>query len=172
MLKPSDSKHIKTVAAVTITLLLIGLVVYGLNQNPQENNDITSETSTISPSPKATNQSTETPTPATNVSSQVGSYVNYTPTIIAETSGTKILFFHAPWCPQCRELEASIQSNTIPAGVTFIKVDYDSNQSLRKKYGVTIQTTLVKIDDAGNLIKKFVAYDEPTLASVSANLLP
>lgn len=98
-------------------------------------------------------------------------YVEYSPDVIAKTTGTKILFFHAPWCPQCRALEKSIKAGTIPEGTTIIEVDYDSNQALRQKYGVTVQTTLVRVDDNGNLIEKYVAYDEPTLQSLIDNLL-
>lgn len=100
-----------------------------------------------------------------------GFYLSYTDDIIAKTSGTKLLFFYAPWCPQCRALEADIKTKGLPEGLTIIKVDYDTNQSLRQKYGVTIQTTLVKIDDKGDLIKKYVAYDEPNLEAVIKNLL-
>ena len=100
-----------------------------------------------------------------------GSYVDYYEGVIAATSGHKIIFFHAPWCPQCRALEADIKTGLIPGGLTIIKTDYDSMQELRQKYGVTIQTTLVKVDDQGNLIKKYVAYDEPTLDNLVANLL-
>jgi thiol-disulfide isomerase/thioredoxin len=103
--------------------------------------------------------------------SQPGAYVGYSDTIIADTKGTKILFFHAPWCPQCRSLDNSIKEATLPDGVTIIKTDYDSNQSLRQKYGVTLQTTFVKVDDSGDLIEKYVAYNEPVYASVKANLL-
>ncbi len=104
-------------------------------------------------------------------SNAAGSYVDYKPGIIEQTAGTKLLFFHASWCPQCRALEADIKKSTIPANVTIIKVDYDSNQALRQKYGVTIQTTVVHVDDRGNLIKKYVAYESPTLAAVVKNLL-
>jgi len=100
-----------------------------------------------------------------------GQYVDYTPEAIANTKGTKILFFHAAWCPQCRALEDSIKAGNIPDGTTIIKVDYDSNQQLRQKYGVTIQTTLVKVDDNGDLIESYVAYDEPTLDALIRNLL-
>ena len=100
-----------------------------------------------------------------------GAYTDYRENIIATTSGEKILFFHAPWCPQCRSLEHSIKAGTIPANLTIIKVDYDSNQALRQKYGVTIQTTLVKVDDAGKLIKKYVAYDSPTLDTLIKSAL-
>lgn len=107
----------------------------------------------------------------TTTTTSQGSYENYSANIISATEGTKILFFHAPWCPQCRALESSINAGKIPSGVTIIKVDYDSSQSLRKKYGVTIQTTLVRVDDDGNLVEKFVAYESPTLQSVIDNLL-
>ena len=100
-----------------------------------------------------------------------GSYVAYSDEAAAKAKGTKLLFFHAPWCPQCRALEADINKNGAPDGTTIFKVDYDSAQELRQKYGVTLQTTVVLIDDEGKLVKKFVANDDPTLAAVTGNLL-
>jgi thiol-disulfide isomerase/thioredoxin len=109
--------------------------------------------------------------PSTSATSSTGEYVDYSENIISSTSGTKVLFFHAPWCPQCRALNESIKAGPIPDGVTIIKVDYDTSQALRQKYGVTTQTTLVRVDDNGNLVKKYVAYDSPTLESLIANTL-
>lgn len=100
-----------------------------------------------------------------------GVYVDYEENIVANTEGTKLLFFHAQWCPQCRALEADIERTGVPSGVTIIKVDYDSNQQLRQRYGVTLQTTVVRVNDAGELVKKFVAYGDPTLAAVIENVL-
>lgn len=100
-----------------------------------------------------------------------GTYVEYSESAVANAEGTKILFFYAPWCPQCRALEDSINDSDIPSDVTIFKVDYDTNQELRQKYGVTIQTTLVEIDDQGNLVQKYVAYDEPDFKAVKENLL-
>lgn len=104
-------------------------------------------------------------------SQSAGAYKEYSEAAFAATSGTKVLFFHAAWCPQCRQLESDIKKGKIPGGVTIFKVDYDSSQKLRQKYGVTLQTTLVKVDDSGNEIKKFVAYDDPSLEAVVRNLL-
>lgn len=119
----------------------------------------------------ATNsQSAESPNAPPN-QSVAGTYVDYNEDSLATAQGTKVLFFHAPWCPQCRSLEADIKKQGVPNGTTILKVDYDTNQDLRRKYGVSIQTTLVKIDKQGNLVKKYVAYDEPTIAAVKANLL-
>ncbi len=131
----------------------------GVGQNTTVESEITEEETT---------NTTEQPSTET---ASAGTYIDYSPEAIASTQGTKILFFHAAWCPQCRALEASIKSGEIPTGVTIIKADYDTNQALRQKYGVTIQTTLVKVDDAGQLVEKYVAYDSPTLAAVKKNLL-
>ncbi len=68
-------------------------------------------------------------------------------------------------------MEASIQQRGIPSGVTVFKVDYDSNQSLRQQYGVTLQTTFVKVDDEGNKVASYVAYEEPRFSSVERELL-
>lgn len=102
---------------------------------------------------------------------QPGEYVDYSPELVASTEGDKLLFFHAPWCSQCQALEDDIEAGGVPDGVTIFKVDYDSNQDLREEYGVTIQTTVVKVDDDGDEIDSYIAYDDPTLDNVSAALL-
>lgn len=112
-------------------------------------------------------QSTDTKTKKLST----GKYINYDESAIAADENTKLLFFHAPWCPQCRELDADIKNRGVPDGVTIIKVDYDNSQYLRQKYGVTIQTTIVKIDKNGDFVAKYVAYDQPNLESVKQNLL-
>lgn len=99
-----------------------------------------------------------------------GQYVDYSPELVAATPGTKLLFFHAPWCTQCQALESDIEASTIPDDVTIFKVDYDTNQDLRQKYGVTIQTTVVEVDDQGKKVDDVVPYDEPTLSSVEQGL--
>jgi thiol-disulfide isomerase/thioredoxin len=118
----------------------------------------------------STAQNSTNPQPAQNTTS-TGQYVDYSPDIIGTSSGQKILFFHAPWCAQCRSIEKGILEQGVPGGYTIIKVDYDSNQELRKKYGVTLQTTFVKVDDQGSLQAKYVAYDEPTFDAVKQNFL-
>jgi len=75
---------------------------------------------------------------------------------MAET-GDLVLFFHASWCPSCRTLDTDISTNkaNIPAGVTILKTDYDTQTELRKKYGVTSQHTLVQVDAKGEMIQKW-----------------
>lgn len=125
----------------------------------------------LTPAAPVTDESSAENTETANEATEAGTYRDYSESAFSATSGTRLLFFHAPWCPQCRSLEASIQASTIPSGVTIFKVDYDSNQSLRQKYGVTIQTTVVRVDDSGNLSEKYVAYDDPSFANVAENLL-
>ncbi|MFY9227911.1 MAG: thioredoxin family protein [Candidatus Microsaccharimonas sp.] len=120
---------------------------------------------------KETSTSSEETTPPAQTNTQPGVYTDYSEEAIATTKGTKLLFFHASWCPQCRQIEASIKADGIPTGVTVFKIDYDSNQKLRERYGVTLQTTFVKIDDAGNKIASYVAYEEPQFSSVERELL-
>jgi len=103
--------------------------------------------------------------------SAAGSYVDYSSELVQSTPGEKLLFFHASWCPQCQELEADIEGTDLPDGLTIFKVDYDSNQDLRQEYGVTLQTTIVKVDDNGEMVDSFVAYDDPSFENVEQALL-
>jgi thiol-disulfide isomerase/thioredoxin len=149
----------------TVFVLIIVAVAYSLNRT---------DSVSMAPSPAATSPTPTQPATSDNTSEDrpaAGAYIDYSPGILEQTPGTKVLFFHAPWCPQCRKLEASIKAGTIPANTTIIKVDYDSNQPLRKTYGVTLQTSLVRVDDSGNLVKKYVAYDDPSLEALIANTL-
>lgn len=99
-----------------------------------------------------------------------GAYVDYSAEALADAEGRRWLFFHAGWCPQCRALEQDIQNDGVPAGVTIFKVNYDSAADLKKQYGVTLQTTIVEVDDQGKLVKKYVAYNDPTLDAVTKAL--
>lgn len=118
-------------------------------------------------------QNTEPVTTEQNASENIdpGKYLDYDAEVLAYTIGRRVLFFHAPWCPQCNDLDKSIKNGAIPDGVSIFKTDYDSNQKLRQQYGVTLQTTLVLLDEKGNLIKKYVSYEEPNLEAVIKNLL-
>lgn len=100
-----------------------------------------------------------------------GSYQDYSGEALAKATGTKLLFFHASWCPQCRELDESIREAQLPDNVSIFKVDYDSNQALRKKYGVTVQTTVVRLNSSNQEDSKFVPYDNPVWESVKNELL-
>ena len=94
-----------------------------------------------------------------------GEFIEYADgTLAYAEEGQVVLFFHAPWCPSCRGLEADIEANlsAIPDGLSLQKVDYDSAVELKKKYGVVRQHTLVQVDANGNMIK--------TLTGVSSTL--
>lgn len=87
-----------------------------------------------------------------------GSYEAYSPEkVMRAETGDVVLFFHASWCPSCRGLNSDIEANmgAISEGVTILKVDYDKETELKKKYGVTTQHTLVQVDKDGNAIKKW-----------------
>lgn len=157
-----NKKLVTFVVIAVVTLTAIGGFTILRNQKT----DTPASSATQQSPPKVATEDTKSQT------NKTGAYVDYSASAAQSATGTRILFFHAPWCPQCRQLDASIKSGTLPNNVTIFKTDYDSNQALRKKYGVTIQTTLVKIDADDKLVKKYVAYDEPTLESVSQNLLP
>lgn len=143
-------------------IVVVGLLFTFVLLRPDTENSVVNE-----PLPNTQAQEPQ----AANTNQTTGEYIEYSPGIIEQTSGAKIVYFHAPWCPQCRALEADIKARGVPDGVTIIKADFDSSQELRSKYGVTLQTTLVRVGDDGAELKKFVAYQEPTLEAVVTNLL-
>ena len=136
---------------LTLAALIIASIVVYVMTRPMLDADTTvSQPSQSSPATDSGSSSS----PATGA----GSYVEYSPNAIADADGIALLFFHATWCPSCRQIDSEITTSGLPDGVTIIKVDYDKYQDLRQKYGVTIQTTFVKVDASGNEIEKFVPY--------------
>lgn len=174
------------IALSAVAVFAVGGIGYALTKDSSDTSE-TTQTTQSSTKPQASSQnSDESSTQETSMTNDeplpqtgsvdeseydAGTYQEYNADIVAGTAGTRLLFFHAPWCPQCRDLESSILSGTIPENTTIFKVDYDTNQSLRQTYGVTQQTTVVKLKADGSLGQKYVAYDDPTLRSVIANLL-
>ena len=89
---------------------------------------------------------------------KAGTYTTYSgDTLAMAQKGRTVLFFHASWCPSCRSADADITKNlkAIPTGVTLLKTDYDTETSLKQKYGVTTQHTFVEVDSSGTIIQKW-----------------
>lgn len=100
-----------------------------------------------------------------------GIYVDYSKADFdAKSTMNRVLFFHATWCPNCRALDAELTKNTLPENTAVFKVDYDTAQELRQKYGVTLQTTLVRVDANGEKTKSYVAYDDTSYANFKSKL--
>lgn len=90
-----------------------------------------------------------------------GTYRDYSEKALAEPGyETRVIFFHASWCPECRAFDQSIEAGPIPDGVQILKADYDTETELKDKYGVDIQTTFVKVDEDGELISSWVGYQK------------
>lgn len=83
-------------------------------------------------------------------------YTEYSQDLVANAEGKIVLFFHATWCPACNAFKKQVLTENIPADITLLEVDYDSSTDLKKKYGITAQTSFVQIDNQGTEIKKWV----------------
>jgi thioredoxin 1 len=114
-----------------------------------------SASATTSPAPAAS----PSPSPsATAEAVAAGAYLTKAEyqSQMAQRAGTKVVyFFHAPWCPTCRATEKAIEEDGIPAGLTLVKVDFDSETDLRKTYGITQQHTFVQVDPDGEELAKW-----------------
>lgn len=163
--------------AIALLILLIGVLVFLLLS--QRATD--SSTSTLDDNPQSAeviqddaasaNESNTEDGDKNEDGQSRGEYLEYDESKLAQSSNDNYLFFHAVWCPQCRALEADIEAQGLPAGVSVFKVDYDSNHSLRQKYGVTQQTTLVRVDKDGEKIgENYVAYQDPSVDALKKDL--
>lgn len=80
------------------------------------------------------------------------------PAAYADT--TVVLFFHAPWCPSCRATESAVRADGLPAGLTLVKVDFDTAIDLRQRHGVTTQHTFVQVDPDGDRLARWTGSED------------
>ena len=118
------------------------------------------------PPTRHTSTPSTTPTPTETVSP--GAYFAYSADAVPADHGRTFLFFYAPWCGQCRDIDAGILAQGVPDDVTIFKADFDGEQALEQRYGVTMRTTFLELDAEGNEVQRFVAFDTPTFDAVIA----
>lgn len=96
-------------------------------------------------------------------------YIAYDAGVLASLQGTTkfAMYFHSDWCPPCVELDAMIREKQymLPSSAIIVHADYDSNFSLRQKYGVQTLTTIVFIDEYGQKVDQIV---NPSFAQLEA----
>jgi thiol-disulfide isomerase/thioredoxin len=113
----------------------------------------TPEVQTSTPAPAASSPSATTTAPTAGNWVTLADYDKAPEKYHA--AGDVVLFFNATWCPTCQETVKSLDTKGTPPGLTVVSVDYDSNQDLREKYGVTVQHTFVVVSEDGEQQKKF-----------------
>lgn len=87
-----------------------------------------------------------------------GVYEAYAPEKLSLSKNhTVILFFKADWCPTCVVADTALSRDfaVIPKDIAILKVSFDTETELRKKYGVTVQHTFVQVDGQGNMVTKW-----------------
>lgn len=85
-----------------------------------------------------------------NVPVQEGRYAAYEEGVIGNGE-TSVLYFKADWCPYCVRQHAELQrSYTSPLSTYYL--NYDTEGTLKARYGVVQQHTFVKIDGEGNKV--------------------
>lgn len=169
-------KTIIIILTVVFVSFITGWVFVNLKDENTSSNDlntqeVSNQQDNASDSQSISENQSESPNIKSEPTANSGQYIDFDQkSFDSNRQSERILFFYASWCPKCRALEADINKNGVPSGKTIFKVDFDNSQDLKQKYGVTLQTTLVKVDSEGNQISKYVAYDNPTLNNALSNL--
>lgn len=73
-----------------------------------------------------------------------------------------VLFFYADWCPFCRKNDELLRSEAIMY-IPIYKTNFDIENSLRSRFGITTQDTFVHIDANGDVVTKLVSPSESEL---------
>jgi len=145
-----NKKHIIITSIITAAVVggVVAAVLLLRPQTPANESTTQQGTSQKAPGQSGSSDSKQSSGSAQPANPAVGRYADYVDGNTMEHAYRKtILFFHAPWCGDCQAFDEVLCEGPIPAGVQILKVDYDSRQDLRQKYGVTKQSTFVELDD-------------------------
>ncbi len=104
-------------------------------------------------------QSDDAMMPETDTMMKESAYQDYNADAVSKAvmSGKHVaLFFSASRCPTCKTLHQELNNklSSIPSNAIIFKVDYDNSSDLKKKYGVTVQHTIVSLDAQMNMVEK------------------
>lgn len=127
-------KHLGTVVSIALIIVFVGAIA-SLNNKvaPVEQPEVAVE------------------------AEEKGQYLKYTQARLEHAKEEFIvLFFHANWCPSCKAFEEKVLSEDIPENIKILKVNFDTNGELRKKYNILTQTSFVLVDNDGELRKRWV----------------
>ena len=143
----------KTLATAIALTAALGLSACGSTSTPAAQGAAASPSSSMTPHDSGTSMmphDSGTTSPEAMAKGRYLSYADYAKDMAMAAKGAHVvLFFHAPWCPDCRATEQSLTTAGVPDGLTVVKVDYDSMTDLKQKYGITQQHTFVAVDAAG-----------------------
>lgn len=98
-------------------------------------------------------------------------YTSFNDSVIGNGE-TSVLFFHAAWCPYCRTHDTNLQAwynGGADLALSTYKIDYDTAEDLKARYGVVQQDTFVVIDGQGNLVKTVSFPTESALQALLAS---
>ena len=148
-----EDKNVKTLNSKAIlNSLLIGcmsilLVACSTTESANNSQQLENETSEGS----SATQNTD------SIKGNYISYQNYETEIEKYKNSKVVMFFNAAWCSTCKIARDNFESSLdqIPSDLTIVLVDFDNSNDLRKKYGITVQHTLVQIDANGESLKKW-----------------
>lgn len=106
----------------------------------------------LSDDPATVEPVTSTASDGTVVENSKENYVDFSEETLLATADTKrIVFFHADWCSTCTFFEKQIKEQGVPENVTILKANYDRELELKSRYGVTVQSTFVLLDENGEV---------------------
>lgn len=150
---------------IVVALVVAGTIGYAFVAG--EDGSMPSVVTQSAPTSDGQPRQPQAPTPATPSAETPrdiiasGRYADFTSDRQMEQGFTNtVLFFYASWCPECRGFDQAIQTQAIPDGTQILRVNYDTSSSLKQQYGVTIQTTFVRVTSDGQLVKKWVGYGQ------------
>lgn len=166
------NKSTKIVGITAVAIVLLAGVSFAVINN-NDTDDTTEDTSSQqSTEPTKEAQKPAETAPSSEAAQSAGRYASYSEDKVKDASyDTSIVFFYAPWCSECQAFKKAIQADSVPTGTQILEADYDSSTDLKKKYGVTLQTTFVRVNNNGDLQKKWAGYGkDKSLAAVLENV--
>jgi len=107
------------------------------------------------------------------VEKEEGAYINARDNVALASAAIgngnpALIFFHASWCGYCQAKDKVLTKlySENSFSISTYKVDYDTVNDLKARYGITTQDTVVLVDGEGNAVQMVMGATEGDLRSL------
>lgn len=173
----NQSQRAKILVAATLFFIVVAARFSGSWSTPSKDSSIGTPKQIQNPPGPSISQISSPDTVESAKSPQrfLRQYLIYSPRAVSDAFARGqivVLYFYSNASSDSKKADADLQKNfqTLPFNITILKVSFDRDRALKKRYGITAPDTFLQINRQGAEVTKWLSGGDP-ITTLSTNIL-